>query len=761
MAPVLTGFRFKSIPNPMNPNILRVIADSKLTVSYKAASSLDDFLQNLPDVVVITDTNFTIKAFNHAGEAFFGHPASYFIGTVLEKYINFQFRHTTKEEAMKVLFATGIWNGQILVKRNDIQEFIFNANVSLLYDEKAMVSSIVFVNHNITQEEQQERKFQSVKNKYEIVVESLSEGVLLINNDGKIIATNNKAATIFGLSEDQLKEASITDPGWNAIKLDGSVFPPEEFPAAISLRTGKEINDVILGLENPKGEKIWLSINSRAIFKDGNSVPDAVVASVKDITKEKYATESLRESELLFRSFMTNSPTLGWIYDEDGNLVYGSPLFIERVGLMETSVGKNLVDIASPELAQRILSRNKEVLEKGESVITEDELILKDGTKKYFVANWFLIQGKTKRMIGGQAVDITEKIQAHQYRDKMHERFTYVVNASSDAIWDLDLTTNEIYRSDAFSKISGFAKEEIKPTLEWWFDKIHPEDKERVNAKVEADLANLGTNWEDEYRFQHADGTYRFISDKGFTIYENDIPTRQIGSMQDITERKKLESQLLYEQVQKQKLINQATINAQEEERNRISGELHDNVNQLLISSRLHIGVAKNNPGNQKELLNKATEYLLMAVEEIRSLSKRMNSHIVASVGLLESIADIAYNMRKLNEIDVATDIDSILISKLSTAQQLMVFRIVQEQTNNIIKHAEATTAAISLTERDNNIHLVISDNGKGFEKETQKINGLGFINMFSRIDAYNGKLDIISSPGNGCMLDISFPVSI
>ncbi len=71
--------------------------------------------------------------------------------------------------------------------------------------------------------------------------------------------------------------------------------------------------------------------------------------------------------------------------------------------------------------------------------------------------------------------------------------------------------------------------------------------------------------------------------------------------MQDITERKKLETQLLYEQVQKQKLVNQATINAQEEERNRISGELHDNVNQLLMSARLHIGVAKNNSENQNE----------------------------------------------------------------------------------------------------------------------------------------------------------------
>lgn len=742
-------------------NSLRAkLPEAKLTVSYKAPASLDVFLSGLPDAVIVTDPHFIIKGFNHAAESFFGHPASYYIGTVLEKFIAFEFRNTSRENAMKELFENGIWNGHIILRRVNNQEFIFNANVSLLYDEHDQVSSIVFVNHNITEEEQQEKKFESVKNKFEIVVESLSEGVMLINQDGSIDATNQKAAEILGVAQDKMKGVNIKESQWNSIRVDGTVFPADEFPALVSLNTGAEANDVVIGIKSELGERIWLSINCRAIFKTGKLLPEAVVVSFKDISKEKNATEQLQESELLFRSFMSNTPTLGWIYDEDGCLIYGNPLFIECVGLSDSAIGKSLDDISSPEVAEKMKARNIEVLNTGESMITEDELILEDGTKKHFLANWFPLPGKTKRLIGGHAIDITDKVQANEYIGKMHERFTYVVNASSDAIWDLDLTTNEIYRSDAFSDISGYNKDEIKPTLDWWFQKIHPDDKDRVNSKVETDLANHSVNWEDEYRFQHADGTFRYIHDKGFTIYENGKATRQIGSMQDITERKKLESQLLLEQVQKQKLINQATINAQEEERNRISGELHDNVNQLLISSKLHIGVAKNNPENQTELLDKATEYLLMAVEEIRALSKRMNSHIVAAVGLEESIADITFNMQKINNIIVNAEIDKSLIGKLSEAQQLMVFRIVQEQTNNIIKHAAATEVGISLKEIDNNIQLIISDNGVGFCKESMKRKGLGFVNIFNRIDAYNGKVDIVTSPGNGCLLDITFPVS-
>ncbi len=85
-----------------------------------------------------------------------------------------------------------------------------------------------------------------------------------------------------------------------------------------------------MGIEKVDGNKAWISINSKPIFKDGKSSPDGVVASFKDITNERNATEKLKESELFFRSFMTNSPTLGWIYDEHGNFVYGNPLFIKE-----------------------------------------------------------------------------------------------------------------------------------------------------------------------------------------------------------------------------------------------------------------------------------------------------------------------------------------------------------------------------------------------------------------------------------------------
>ncbi|MBC7886440.1 MAG: hypothetical protein H7Z13_01025 [Ferruginibacter sp.] len=232
------------------------------------------------------------------------------------------------------------------------------------------------------------------------------------------------------------------------------------------------------------------------------------------------------------------------------------------------------------------------------------------------------------------------------------------------------------------------------------------------------------------------------------------------GVLKNFTETKKLAAQLIYDQLQKQKMINQVAIKAQEKERNRISGELHDNVNQLLMSARLHICVAKNKTVGQTNLLEKANEYLLMAVEEIRSLSKKLTSTVLTHVGLQKSIAEIAANMLLLKNIQLHTNIRDEVVAKMSSEQHLMVYRIIQEQSNNILKYADTTEASITLKEVNHQVELVISDKGKGFDKTEQKTNGIGLINICNRVDAYSGKLDIITSPGNGCTLIINFPLS-
>ncbi|CAN5622382.1 hypothetical protein BH11BAC3_BH11BAC3_18590 [soil metagenome] len=421
-----------------------------------------------------------------------------------------------------------------------------------------------------------------------------------------------------------------------------------------------------------------------------------------------------------------------------------------------------MIDTEDPgALLSIILEKNKEIFRDENPLITEDEFVDMAGRSHSYIFYLFLLpMSQNKKLIGGHAVEITENKNAYKELDKMFERYTFAINASSDAIWDMDISTQMIYHSDTFNAFTGYGKNDIEPTLDWFFEKIHPEDKKRIKSNIDNCLKNNITHWENEYRFKMADGSYRNLLDKALAIYEEGKLTRVIGAMQDITERKKMEAQLVADQVQQQKMVNQVIIQAQETERNRISGELHDNVNQLLTSAKLHICVAKNRMEGESELLDKANQYLLMAVEEIRNLSKTLNSSVITNGGLLKSINEIGANMLLLKNIRLAVYIEEEVLDKMSLNQQMTVYRIIQEQSNNILKYAETKDVVISLKIINNNFELIISDSGKGFDKNKQKATGIGLINIFNRVDAYNGNVEIITSPGNGCTLLINFPIA-
>jgi Signal transduction histidine kinase len=139
-------------------------------------------------------------------------------------------------------------------------------------------------------------------------------------------------------------------------------------------------------------------------------------------------------------------------------------------------------------------------------------------------------------------------------------------------------------------------------------------------------------------------------------------------------------------------------------------------------------------------------------------LSKSLSTSHIKAVGLKDSVNDIVQNM-KLLKLDVHFIFNNQVEEKLSDEQRLMVFRIIQEQTSNIIKYAGARTVEIMINEMNDMVHLVISDDGVGFDPQDESEKGIGFINITSRAEAYNGKVNIISSPGSGCTLELCFPL--
>jgi PAS domain S-box-containing protein len=594
---------------------------------------------------------------------------------------------------------------------------------------------------------------------YKTLLNSLEEGVMLLQGDqGTIISANNKACEIIGCTNDQLIGKNLTDIGGKAFKEDGSPLSVQEYPAMVTLHTGEVIKQQVLGFNNAKGRLTWLSISTCLLEEFNDAVPGLVAVTLNDVTACREAESRLSESEYMFQSFMNNTHSPAWIIDEDGYIIYMNDIFKRVWKLSDSHLYTNMRDLMPKDMVEQYMANNQRVLDTGQPLITLENSLRQDGTPGVYLAFKFLLQTSTrKRLIGGQSIDITDEKRAQEEILQVNERFYYTTKATSDYIWDWNIEKGTIYRSEPFSRLTGYAQNDMD--LDWLLEKIHVDDRQRIMDHINACLLARNNYWHDEYRFLCADGSYKHLSDKGYILYKNGVAVRAIGAIQDLTEKRKLEAELEQQKEKERLRINQAMISGQEYERNEISKELHDNVNQILSSAMILLSTAKGHGDEQENLLDKTSQYINLAIQEIRKISKSLNSSIIKEIGLIDPVDDIIKNMQLVRPMIVDFDCNPFLEDELSQDVLLMLYRIIQEQTNNIMRYAEAGYVKIAIELNTDHLTLLIQDNGKGFDVNKQP-KGIGLLNILNRAESMGGTLTIESKPMGGCRLLVQIPVN-
>ena len=340
-----------------------------------------------------------------------------------------------------------------------------------------------------------------------------------------------------------------------------------------------------------------------------------------------------------------------------------------------------------------------------------------------------------------------------------NERYNLVAQVTHDMIWDWDVQKNEIFRNEeGLRTIYGFSNNEPIRRIDNWVERIHVEDRHRVQQAIAAiSLDTTSTLFQTEYRFLRGDGKYVFIFDRGSIMRdEAGKPTRVIGAAQDITERVRLQNQLMEEKNRRQEEIMKATLGVQEKERNEIGYELHDNVNQILTSAKLYLDCVGRWDDKKEEYRLMSLDLINKSVEEIRRLSKSLVQPRLNDVGLVQAIEDILENIRATRQLSIELQSDDLDEANLDHGLKLAIYRIIQEQTTNILKHAQASTARIELYREYKNVVLKIVDNGLGFDTSILR-KGIGFTNIINRAAVHHGRVIIDSAPGKGCSLSIFF----
>ena len=303
-----------------------------------------------------------------------------------------------------------------------------------------------------------------------------------------------------------------------------------------------------------------------------------------------------------------------------------------------------------------------------------------------------------------------------------------------------------------------FARTELNHHIgvsEYFLDYFPPERQQILLHHMKDRLSGKNINYEVPYPQQGDSANWYHVRLFPITRGDNDIYGLMFA-VSNITEKKLLEKELISRKVQEQKNIVRAVLKAQEIERNKISLELHDNVNQILASISMYIDTAKRQPHLQKNLIPRAKKHIDLAISEIRMLCRKQ-AMPQKRVNLKKLIDELLVDMN----VQTDTQFNSQVAIDLSIDEDLKlnIYRIVQEQIVNIWKHANASEANIIIYQAGGSVFIKITDNGKGFDPLVRR-KGIGITNMINRVESYNGEALINSHPGEGCRIEIRIPTT-
>ncbi|MFA6470060.1 MAG: ATP-binding protein [Bacteroidota bacterium] len=209
----------------------------------------------------------------------------------------------------------------------------------------------------------------------------------------------------------------------------------------------------------------------------------------------------------------------------------------------------------------------------------------------------------------------------------------------------------------------------------------------------------------------------------------------------------------------RQKQFSGMLIDRQEKERQRISREMHDGIGQELLILKHNLQLKLREMGLDEDLKRMLDEQSAAAsniITEVRNISHDLRPPELDRLGLTETIKSILKRIRNTKKIEILGEIDMIdgFFPKNS---EINIVRIIQEVLNNILKHADATTATIRLVQENSAVNLTISDNGKGMDEDSVNREGLGMNDIKERVQLLEGTMNIISSKGTGTTFSFHF----
>ncbi len=597
---------------------------------------------------------------------------------------------------------------------------------------------------NITKKKKTENELKVSEQLFRNMIENISEAVYTCDEWGYIHVYNKAAVKLWG--REPLIGTDRWTGSWKMMNTEGIEMKPENSPMATAVKEKRPVLGKEVLIQRRDGSIRHVLPSPTPLFNASGKLTGAV-NMLFDITDKKEREVLIKTTEAKYRDLFEQASDAIVTYSLDGKIYEFNDIICSMSGYTKEEFQKlRLSDILVGEI---IMSKTKyEEILSGKTVTLFRQCKHKHGALVDMEFKTRLIHGNQVLAIGR---DITERKRNEEIIKKANERYEILAKATSDTIWDWDILHDKMLYNYGNRNMFGHKHTEIEKVSEWWKKNIHPSDLYLVIENLEQTYSKRQHLIQLEYRFRCADGTYKYILDRGFVIYDEEgKPIRMIGAMQDITKEKEHERQIAV-----------AIMDTQEKERRELGMELHDNVNQLLTATLLYLGMATKSSlaGNEvSKTLNECAGYINEAINDIRNLSHRLTPYTNDEVSLKEILKWITDPIEKTTPCEINLEVDEFSDTMVSKDIQTNIYRITQEQLTNILKHARAGKVGIQVQLTAENIILTITDNGIGFDTAIAT-KGIGLQNIKRRAELFSGICTITSSPGNGCEVKVEIPV--
>ncbi|MBI3806561.1 MAG: PAS domain S-box protein [Nitrospirae bacterium] len=602
-----------------------------------------------------------------------------------------------------------------------------------------------------------EQALKQSEKRYRALYDGTPTMYFTLATDGTVLSVNRFGAEQLGYRVDELVGQSVL-----------GIFHEED----------KETVSTSLSecLATPEITKHW---EFRKVRKDGSMMwvrevahvgqsstgETVVLVTCEDVTEHKRTEQALT----FFRTLLDHvDDSIEIIDPHTGQFLDGNKGAASNIGYTRDEFLTLTVPDIDPLVTMPVFAGLMERLREAPKTMILDSLHRrKDGTTFPVEVSAQLIRLEKDYLVA-VVRDSTERKRIEEALRSSEERFRLVAEATRDILWDWDLVTDEHWWSPNARERFGYDPN-AEPSIDAWTNRLHHDDRDKVLALVKHALSSNLRVFSGEYRFRLADGSYGHFYDRGQIVRDpSGKPTRMIGAMIDVTGAKQAYASLQEAYRRLQAMANELQ-RVESNERRRLSRELHDEVGQLLTALKFDlesmrrggIGKRKLPPIQVTERLTRALETTDLLFTRLRLIVRALRPPVLEALGLKAALESLAADVQAHTGLACSVVIEgNDRQPGLAPTRETALYRIAQELLTNVIRHAQAKTASISLAIDPDHWILVVEDDGIGFDPTALPLaGGVGLRGIRERVEILGGRIDFTSQHGQGTLAVVWIPV--